>query len=323
MRRHLDFLIQSIMHRDVSRPPIYAEPLNGYEQTAEKIQTNEQAIEAIQASEQNENRMNAILQQLKVNERMMHRQQNFLLGQFFVGIGQTAEILTLDEIALTCTNSIAADSNDHLYPTGVKNDCTHHPGLYIWAESVMGRKIRFLDLGCAGGGLVFDFKARGHLAIGIEGSDFAKRHGLGFWPVLEKNLFTGDICFNFSFKLNQCSLEFDLITAWEVLEHLEEDRIDGLLRNLVRNLKQGGFFLASVASFECVDASSGAPLHRNFHDRAWWVEKFEDHGFSQTNVVPFSAFARGVGNPTADDWNVIANPNLGFHLAFIKDLPTN
>jgi hypothetical protein len=51
-----------------------------------------------------------------------------------------------------------------------------------------------MDLGCSGGGLVFDFLLRGHTAVGIEGSDFSQKSQRAEWRLLNQcNLLTADI----------------------------------------------------------------------------------------------------------------------------------
>ena len=39
-----------------------------------------------------------------------------------------------------------------------------------------GRFIKVLDLGCAGGGMVHDFLDGGHVAVGLEGSDYCLKN---------------------------------------------------------------------------------------------------------------------------------------------------
>ena len=64
---------------------------------------------------------------------------------------------------------LAADTNDHLFPRGTRNDNTRHPGFVRACEASLGGSLRHLDLGCAGGGLIWDFTRRGHASVGVEG----------------------------------------------------------------------------------------------------------------------------------------------------------
>ena len=50
---------------------------------------------------------------------------------------------------------------------------------------------QFLDLGCSGGQLVIDYIDRGHLGIGLEGSNYSVINKRANWPKYHnKNLFT-------------------------------------------------------------------------------------------------------------------------------------
>src|SRR5689334_16808285 len=77
-------------------------------------------------------------------------------------------------VDLWCEKTLADDSLDHIEPRGTANDNTHWVPFVARCEAYFGfRDLRYLDLGCAGGGLVFDFAVRRHLAVGLEGSDYS------------------------------------------------------------------------------------------------------------------------------------------------------
>jgi len=59
-------------------------------------------------------------------------------------------------VILKTDHPIAVDSDDHRFPRGTLHDDTRWPRFCAAAESIFpGRKIRFLDIGCAGGGSNF------------------------------------------------------------------------------------------------------------------------------------------------------------------------
>ena len=60
------------------------------------------------------------------------------------------------------SSPVAAASNDHKVPLGTINDNTRCPRFVAACERVFRKPLRFMDLGCAGGGLVLDFLLRGH-----------------------------------------------------------------------------------------------------------------------------------------------------------------
>ena len=89
------------------------------------------------------------------------------------------------EYYLKSDHPVALSSNDHRIPRGTINDDTRWPRFCKKAERIFeGRRIRFLDIGCAGGGLVFDFLVRGHDAVGIEGSDINWLTERAHWGVI-------------------------------------------------------------------------------------------------------------------------------------------
>jgi len=120
---------------------------------------------------------------------------------------------------------VAIETTDHQLPSGAIRGSTTHPDFNRALRKLLcGTKFRLLDLGCAGGGLVRSFLQEGVEAIGIEGSDHPRRMGLGEWNRCPLHLFTYDITepFQLEFATNEI-VQFDVITAWEVLEHIPEE----------------------------------------------------------------------------------------------------
>jgi SAM-dependent methyltransferase len=223
--------------------------------------------------------------------------------------------LTEKNYRVVTDHKVALQSNDHLYPLGALTDVTHSPQLVNWANSFFGRKIQFMDLGCAGGGVVCDFLLHGHEAIGIEGSSVPEMSGTGFWPFLANTLFTADITKPFQVIEQDKNARFDLITAWEVLEHIPEKDVYGLLSNIKSHLKPDGLFIGSIAQFESIDPASGVDLHINVNSQKWWTDQFTGAGFEILENPPIWSMSRGSGNRTATDWDASLEPHLGFHIA--------
>lgn len=221
---------------------------------------------------------------------------------------------------LECKRLVAEDSPDHIYPWGTANDNTRHPAFVNAVARMFDRPIRFLDLGCAGGGLVYEMARAGHQAYGVEGSTFSKEISRAEWGVIPDRLFTGDITHPIEAKTTGGeAAKFDLITAWEVLEHLPEALLDGFFDNLNRLLTDDGMFVASVAVTSDIHPISGVELHAIQQPYDWWEKRFESAGLKCVKS-PFETheYVRGSGNPRAMDWNAKTQPEIGFHIAVQK-----
>lgn len=184
-------------------------------------------------------------------------------------------------IELITNNTIAVDSPDHIQPHGTANDnstCHEHIDETIQYFKTVHNldKISVLDLGCAGGQLVADYLDRGHLAVGLEGSDYSAIRSRANWKHLHNvNLFTCDITYPYELRLNGERILFDLITAWEVVEHIARDDLEEFFRQIYLNLAPHGKFLASISFHE--DVINGVALHQTVAEsHEWYTEIFPE-----------------------------------------------
>lgn len=170
---------------------------------------------------------------------------------------------------------VAFDSEDHLQPAGTKNDNFSNLALINEIESdlyVNNKPLYLIDLGCAGGGLVHDFIRKGHVAVGLEGSDYNVVYKRAEWPALYgKNLFTCDITREYSILIEKNGeiqrFQSDLITAWEVVEHIPPERLLDFFEFIRRHLKIGGKFVAGISLCE------GPPHHVSMFPINHWKTK--------------------------------------------------
>jgi SAM-dependent methyltransferase len=215
----------------------------------------------------------------------------------------------------SCERSLAADSIDHLEPRGTANDNTHWvPFVVRCEEHFGGRDLRFLDLGCAGGGLVADFALRRHLAVGLEGSDYSKARGRAEWGRLPQHLHTCDITYPFAFaeRTSGDPFRFDVISIWDALEHLDETRLPVVFENVRAHLAEGGLFVGTVSTRAAKASTGERNHHATVQPREWWERTFETEGFRPVEgVFAHEDYPRGNGVIFPADFK--ASPDTGFH----------
>jgi hypothetical protein len=117
----------------------------------------------------------------------------------------------------------------------------------------------------------------GGFAVGVEGSDYSLVRKRAEWAHIPGNLLTADITEPFKIcREDGTRLKFNVITAWEVCEHIAEDRIDAMIRNVLDHLDAGGVLLCSIASFEHM--VNGVKLHQTVQEVDWWIDRFASLG---------------------------------------------
>lgn len=215
---------------------------------------------------------------------------------------------------------VASGSADHLWPHGTIHDNSvnrrFNLKLYDWLRR--DPELALLDLGCAGGGFVRSILQDGYRAVGLEGSDVSMRLRSGEWDTIPHHLLTADITAPFQLlQTDGVPLTFHCVTAWEVLEHIPEEKVDQLAANIAAHLRPGGVFVASIAQFRDEDPITGAIYHVTLRDRAWWAGRFAAQGFTEVTDHPFQTrdFVRGHGMGLKD-WDPADGD--GFHIVLRK-----
>ena len=190
--------------------------------------------------------------------------------------------MTGKKIILECEREVAVESPDHLMPWGTRRDSSRNHRFNEKLYKIYGKEFpSVLDLGCSGGGFVRDCHDDGCLAVGLEGSDFSKKHRRAEWASIPDNLFTCDITRRFQLYIEgerrKRPIKFDVITSWEVMEHIAEENMPALFDNAARHLAKGGMWIMSIANSS--DVVSGVELHQTIRSKAWWVGRLTGHGF--------------------------------------------
>lgn len=190
----------------------------------------------------------------------------------------------IEAVRVETAHPVAVDSPDHLNPWGTARDNSRNPRfnakLYrLFAH--LERPLRVLDLGCSGGGFIRDCLNDGCLAVGIEGSDYSLRMHRAEWAVIgNRFLFTADITKPFAVHVRADGAEqpllFDVITSWDVLEHIAAADLPAVCANLLRHLAPGGICVFSISHSS--DVIRGVELHQTIQPREWWLEMFAKSG---------------------------------------------
>jgi cyclopropane fatty-acyl-phospholipid synthase-like methyltransferase len=162
-------------------------------------------------------------------------------------------------------------SKDYTEPKGGAHDNT---GSDFFVDCFNNKTINYLDLGCAGAALVESMFNKGHNSFGIDGSDSQKKQGLNSWGRIPERLFNADITepFHFVDEDTNEKFKFNVISAWDVMEHLYEDKLPGFCDNLKNNLKSDGYFVCGIADFE------DEGYHVTIHNKEWWIDMFDKNG---------------------------------------------
>jgi 2-polyprenyl-3-methyl-5-hydroxy-6-metoxy-1,4-benzoquinol methylase len=232
-----------------------------------------------------------------------------------VDLNQKAAFNASSILELQTDYPVAIESYDHISP-GSTTEGVSRPTLFVKnCISILGKDIKCLDLGTGAAGLIYEYAMSGVLAVGIDGSDFCRINEIGYWPLLPNNLFNCDITKPFSFlsRDTKTQIGFDVITMWEVLEHIAESDLPNLFSNINRHLVQHGYFIGSISFIEYMD-SVGNKYHVTLKPRNWWKEKFFEGGLTMLDTHPFNEkfFCRGNGPRFQDIHNYELNPREGF-----------
>jgi cyclopropane fatty-acyl-phospholipid synthase-like methyltransferase len=216
---------------------------------------------------------------------------------------------------------LALSSRDFVVPGGSMMDNTNKPEFLKKLYSLFElhtdkRSFALLDIGCSAGRMVEQVLQDGHFAAGLEGSDYSLARKRSSWGRIPGNLFTCDVTQDFTLfsksvekmccysrstvKLEQVPFRFDVITAWELMEHIKEGApLETLMDNVQRHLMPDGYFMMSVSSQKGYH-------HETVKGRDWWMGFFDRFDFQNNEEV-----CRLIGR----DWPRGPNEPDSFNLA--------
>ena len=183
------------------------------------------------------------------------------------------------KITVKCEKEVAYDSPDHIHPEGTRKDNSVNRLFNKKLYRLFGeyKQLRILDLGCSGGGFVKECIDGGHIAIGLEGSDYSKKFKRAEWRTIPENLFTCDITKDFDIYFNNKRMMFNVVTSWELLEHIKEKELIKLAENVKKHLSKDGIWIMSISTVS--SKVNGVELHQTIKPKKWWINKFKEMGF--------------------------------------------
>ena len=153
--------------------------------------------------------------------------------------------------------------------------------LIVWAlERHFPSARNLLEVGC-GTGFVVAGIAEAHAPLSLEAGD-ARTSGLAF----ARDRVPGARLYQFDARSLPFDREFDVVGAFDVIEHLDED--ERVLSQMWRAVRPGGGALITVPQHRWLwSAEDDAGGHKRRYTRRELVEKVERAGFSVERVTSF------------------------------------
>lgn len=126
---------------------------------------------------------------------------------------------------------------------------------------------RAVEFGCGKGPRVYALHSVGVKTIGYEISDFAVKNKL------HEDVLKGDILDDsYNRKHNLAS---GLVIAYDVLEHIEYDKLNIAIKTLIDNSKKHILVSVPVLGDPNLEAD---PTHKIRETKEWWIKQFTDKG---------------------------------------------
>lgn len=169
-------------------------------------------------------------------------------------------------------------SNYHRYG----DDAGWDPILDVMEKFHPGTQLRIFEAGCAKGYFVGHARMRGHEARGFDLSEYA----IGKAPDgAQGHVYQHDATTLWPERSNQ----FDIVCAWEFLEHIPTPHIETVLHEMLRTMKVEGGELWLKTGIVVPDDHPFAgkvedhdKTHVSMYPREWWEDRFR-----QLGLIPF------------------------------------
>jgi 2-polyprenyl-3-methyl-5-hydroxy-6-metoxy-1,4-benzoquinol methylase len=133
--------------------------------------------------------------------------------------------------------------------------------------ALLGNPKTFMDIGCGTGALV-------KLMIRLEESWDPEQLSIGLelwlpeYSTLDRRLFAVDLRDPYDH-----GRQFELVTCWEVGEHLPKESANTLCDTIARHVQPGGYLV-----FTAAPPGQGGDYHVNEQPQSYWTKKLTAHG---------------------------------------------
>ncbi len=82
--------------------------------------------------------------------------------------------------------------------------------------------------------------------------------------------------------------EFDYVTSFDFLEHIEPDKVDAVLKEMSR-VSENFFVTVCFKKETCYRTQDNKTLHPSANDYNWWYTKLEEYG----HIVDYHIYTEG------------------------------
>lgn len=141
----------------------------------------------------------------------------------------------------------------------------------------------WLEVACAKGYFVLEARARGLNVVGVDLSEYAISKAL---PEVQPHVRVGTVL-----DLPYGDGEFDVLVAWEFMEHIPEEDLGRAVREMLRVTRPGAYLIYRIGISDPSPAVSGATYeqhdHSHFHEvpSSWWRDDFASRGWDHLSDV--------------------------------------
>ena len=84
-------------------------------------------------------------------------------------------------------------------------------------------------------------------------------------------------------KKKHKDFKFDLITLWEVFEHIETNFLSMLIQNIRRHMHEQSIVVASICTVRDENPLKKAIYHKTVQSKEWWLEFLNKNGIEPIN----------------------------------------